>query len=108
MEMPSLAPPLPELTKPAPKEAPASVMYGRFVNAMSPYGELTPPPLRVASPLSSCQAQNPLVSQPSGLAPCGEMTMYCASRLAAAVVLPKWPAALTASTPSWWPVAEPG
>src|SRR3974377_2421501 len=36
MDMPSLAPALPELTKFAPQEAPASVTYGRFVNAMSP------------------------------------------------------------------------
>ena len=53
-------------------------------------------------------AEPALVSHPSGLVPVGEMMTYCASRLAAAVVLPKWAAALTASTPSWCPVAEPG
>jgi len=36
------------------------------------------------------------------------MITYWASRLAAAVVLPKWAAALTASTPSWWPLAVCG
>jgi len=34
MEMPSFAPALPALTKFAPQDAPASVMYGRFVNAI--------------------------------------------------------------------------
>src|SRR3982074_1863404 len=36
MEMPSFAPALPALTKFAPQDAPASVMYRRFMNAMSP------------------------------------------------------------------------
>src|SRR3954452_18380147 len=30
---------------------------------------------------------------------------YCALRLLVAVVLPKWPAAVTASAASWWPDA---
>ncbi len=36
------------------------------------------------------------------------MITYWASRFDAAVVLPKCAAALTASTPSWWPVAADG
>src|SRR5215469_8606027 len=36
------------------------------------------------------------------------MITYCAFLLSAALVLPKCEAALTASTPSWWPVAVDG
>ena len=74
---------------------------------MSPYGEVTAPPLRVVSPFQSCQAQNwpDGVLYPSGWVLCGDTMMYWAVRFEAAVVLPKWAAALTASTPSWWPVA---
>src|SRR5258706_13668068 len=98
-----------ELTKPWPQLAPASVMYGRFVNAMSPTVDLTAPPVRVESPFQSCQAQNPPPAlKPSGVVPCGETTTYCALRFAAPVVLPKCEAAFTASTPIWWPLAELG
>src|SRR5215831_5497326 len=78
-----------------------------LVKAMSPSGEVTP---TKGSPFQSCQAQNaPLgVLNPSGWVPAGEMMSYWASRLAAAVVLPKWAAALTASVPSWKGVAWAG
>src|SRR5438045_3700060 len=72
---------------------------------MSPYAEAAaPPPGRRVSPFQLCQAQKPVLGKPSGWAPFGEKTTYCALRLAAAVVLPKWPAAFTASTAIWWPV----
>jgi hypothetical protein len=76
-------------------------MYGRFVNAMSPYGDETGPPGSPESPLQSCQAQKlPLaVLKPSGWVPFGDTMTYCALRLEAAVVFPKCAAALTASTP---------
>src|SRR5436190_1971772 len=71
---------------------------------MSPYAEAAaPPPGRRVSPFQSCQAQKPVLGKPSGWAPFGEKMTYCALRLAAAVVLPKWPAAFTASTAIWWP-----
>ena len=59
---------------------------------MSPYGEVTAPPLSVVSPFQSCHAQNwPVgVLYPSGWVPCGDTMMYWASRFEAAVVLPKW------------------
>src|SRR5579859_5889419 len=40
-----------ELTKPTPQPAPESMLYGWLLNAMSPYGEETAPPVRVLSPL---------------------------------------------------------
>src|SRR5207302_1503953 len=94
MDTPSRVPLL--LTKFWPQEAPMSVMYGLLVNAMSPYGELTAPPLSVVSPFQSCQAQNwpDGVLYPSGWVLCGDTMMYWAVRLSAAVVLPKWAAAL--------------
>ena len=61
------------------------------------------------SPFQSCHAQNvPLGPNPSGWVPVGERMTYCALRLSAAVVLPKWAAALTASVPSWAAVAVAG
>ncbi len=59
MVTPSRVPALPELTKFCPQLAPASVMYGMLVNAMSPTVEVTAPPIRVVSPFQSCQAQKP-------------------------------------------------
>src|SRR5215469_13086727 len=50
MDAPSRRPAVPPLTKFSPQEAPASVTYGMFVKAMSPYGEVTPPPDKVESP----------------------------------------------------------
>ena len=74
-----------------------------LVKAISPYGDVTP---TNGSPFQSCQAQNvPLGPNPSGWVPVGDRMSYCASRLAAAVVLPKCAAALTASVPSWAGVA---
>src|SRR6266566_6709446 len=87
MDTPSRVPLL--LTKFWPQEAPMSVMYGLLVNAMSPYGELTAPPLSVVSPFQSCQAQNwPAgVLYPAGWAPRGNTMIYWAVRLSAEVVL---------------------
>src|SRR3954470_2506845 len=84
-----------------------SVRYGRFVKAMSPYDEAAAPPPSVVSPFQSCQAHQLArkVLKPSGWVPVGDAMTYCALRLLAAVVLPKCPAALTASAASWWPVA---
>src|SRR4051794_12165691 len=69
---------------------------------MPPYGELT-----LKSPVQSCHAHQLLVAvlKPSGCVPVGERIAYCALRLAAAVVLPKWAAALIASWESWSPGA---
>src|SRR4051794_30013247 len=84
-----------------------SVRYGRFVKAMSPYDDAAAPPARPVSPFQSCQAHQFAVRvlNPSGWVPVGDAMTYCALRLLADVVLPKWPAALTASAASWWPVA---
>src|SRR5579859_5430971 len=80
-----------------------------LVNATSS-GELTGPPGRFGSALSSCQAQNPPPGRlkPSGLVPVGDRITYWAWRLEAAVVLPKCEAAAMASVPSCRPVATPG
>ena len=74
---------------------------------MSPTEDETAPPLRVVSPFQSCQAQKPPpgVLKPSGWVPLGDTTMYCALRFDAAVVLPKWVAAETATVPIWCPLA---
>src|SRR5438067_2434084 len=104
MVTPSIVPALPPLTKFWPQLVPASVTYGMLVNAMSPIPPvLTVPPVSWVSPFQSCHAQNcPLgVLKPSGVVPCGERMTYCELRFADAVVLPKWFAALTASSPSW-------
>src|SRR5262249_38400972 len=42
IENPSSRPALPPFTKFSPHDAPRSVTYGMLVNAMSPYGEVTP------------------------------------------------------------------
>src|SRR5690349_22773763 len=75
--------------------------------AMSPTEDGIAPPLSVVSPFQSCQAQKPPfgVLKPSGWVPFGDTTTYCALRLDAAVVLPKWEAAATAWVPIWNPVA---
>src|SRR5262249_66765 len=92
IDTPSKVPPGPPLTKFWPRDAPMSVMEGVLVNAISPTAEATGAPLRVVSPFQSCHAQNcpEGVLYPSGWVLCGDTMMYCASRLEAAVVLPKW------------------
>src|SRR5215471_15177054 len=82
-----------------------------LVNATSPSGEETAPPLRLVSPFQSCHAQKSCaawVLNPSGWVPCGDRMTYWASRLEPGVVLPKWVAALIASCASWAPVAWGG
>src|SRR5436309_13257588 len=102
MVKPSVLPAAPELTKFWPHDEPMSSWYGSLANAMPPYGELT-----LTSPVQSCQAHQLLeaVLKPSGCVPVGDRMAYCTLRLAAAVVLPKWPAAFTASWPSCVDVA---
>src|SRR5262245_23356563 len=75
-------------------------MYGRLVNARSPYWLCT----------AACQPQNcPLgVPKPSGCVPEGDTITYCAFRLAAGVVAPKCAAALTATDAIWTSVACDG
>src|SRR5689334_7315613 len=69
--------------------------YGRFVKAMSPYGDPTP---KYWLYVSSCQAQNPEVGPKwSGCMPVADTITYCVLRFETAVVLPKCAAALTAS-----------
>src|SRR5215470_2803071 len=82
---------------------PASMTYGRLVNTMLPYGEDEP---IAPSPFQLCQAQDgdPALKLP-GCVPGGDAMTYCAYWLSADVVLPKCPAALTASSPICWPVA---
>src|SRR5690348_17216057 len=107
---PSRVPAEPALTKFWPQPGPASLTYGMFVKATSPTVDLIAPPLSVVSPFQSCQAQKVVLAvlKPSGLVPCAERITYWALRLAAAVVLPKWAAAATATSPSWCPVAALG
>src|SRR5436305_1500608 len=97
MVKPSVLPAAPELTKFWPHDEPMSSWYGSFAKAMPPYGELT-----LTSPVQSCHAHQLLVVvlKPSGCVPVGERIAYSALRFDAAVVLPKCPAALTASWPS--------
>src|SRR6266581_7333223 len=80
-----------------------------LVNARSS-ADRTGPAGRFGSAVSSCQAQNwpDGVLNPSGCVPVGEMIAYWASRFEAAVRLPEWWAAATASAPSWLPVALDG
>src|SRR3954447_13261019 len=84
-----------------------SVRYGRLVNATSPYDDAAAPPVSVVSPFQSCHAHHVAVTvlNPSGWVPDGETMTYCALRLLLALVLPKCPAAVTASAANWWPVA---
>src|SRR3954454_13809358 len=84
-----------------------SVRYGRLVNATSPYDDAAAPPVSVVSPFQSCHAHHVAVTvlKPSGCVPDGETVTYCAWRLLLAVVLPTWPAPVTASAASWWPDA---
>src|SRR5712692_3999715 len=91
IEKPSSRPACPPLTKFSPHARPASVTYGRFVNAMSPYGEVTGPPGNVESPFQSCQPQKlpDDVLNPSGCVPVGDRIRYWAFLLACAVSLPK-------------------
>ena len=49
----------------------------------------------------SCQAQNPVLGNPSGCVPVGEVITYWALRFEAAVVFPKWSAASLASAAIW-------
>src|SRR5438034_4118798 len=103
MVTPSRVPAEPALTKFWPQEVPASVTYGMFVNAMSPTEELAP-----TSPFQSCQAQKPALGKPSGRTLCAERITYWELRLLAAVVLPKWLAAVTAVCPSCSAVGADG
>src|SRR5947207_3610791 len=97
--MPSVSPLASWCTNRAPQLPPASVTYGRFVNAMSPMlCESIGPPISVVSPFQSCQAQKlPPLLNPSGVVFVGDTTTYCALRFFAALVLPKWLAPSIAS-----------
>src|SRR6266700_3230903 len=110
IDTPSSRPALPELTKFLPHARPASVIYGRFENATWPYDDDAGPPGSVESPFQSCQPQKSPdgVLNPSGWVPAGDRMTYCAFLFDAAVVLPKWAAAATASAPSRCPVARLG
>jgi hypothetical protein len=63
-----------------------------LVKAMSPTEELA-----LTSPFQSCHAHQPPLGKLSGWVPDADKMTYWALRLAAALVLPKWLAALTAS-----------
>src|SRR5947207_14692815 len=105
---PSRRPAVPVLTKFWPQLPPASATYGRLVNAMSPTVDGIGPPFSVPSPFQSCQAQKPALGKLSGCVPCADTTTYWALRFFAALVLPKWDAAVTASIPISCSVAVPG
>src|SRR5579871_2837784 len=106
MLQPSSSPDAP-LTKSRPQFSPASVTYGRLVNAMLPRGVDTATSL---PPVKSCQAHQPVSGRlkSSGCVPDGLTIMYCVVVLDAGVVLPKWTAARSASLPSCLEVARVG
>src|SRR5437763_8502190 len=102
MDTPSRVPAVPEFTK-LPPQLLLSMVYGRFVYAMSPR-------VLLDALVQLCQAHQLffVVLKSSGWVPVGETTTYWALRLSCGVLLPKWLAAVTASLLICVAVAVPG